>query len=151
MTRTAPNLKPAPARPTERRGVILLEIVLALALFVLTAAVVGSALARSLDAMRLAKTEAQAMNVAASVLADLQVGRIAEPAETPPTPYRLNETDEDTKTPWTYELAVEELDGAPGLKRVTVTVAHADGILRRPVQLTAWLAAIGDDSEEALP
>ena len=56
------------------RGAILLEVVLALALFVAAAAIVGSSINSSLNSLETTKRQTHAVNLAMSILAEMQMG-----------------------------------------------------------------------------
>ena len=102
-------------------GAILLEVLLALALFVAAAAVVTSALSASLGSLERQRLGTQSVNLAASVLAEIQLGirsssgEAAKPFEAP---------FED----WTWELAVGPAENRPetvnGLTLVEVVVRN---------------------------
>ena len=136
------------ARATSR-GVMLLEVLLALTLFVISAAVVGSALRTAMGAIGDMHRQTQAANLAQSVLADLATGRI-EVAQTPPTPY--GEEDEDPDELWTYEILTEDLTDAEDLVRVTVIVQYADPVYPCSCRLTQWLRVLpAEDGQELEP
>lgn len=56
------------------RGVVLMEVVVALVLFVAAAAILGTALSSSLDSVDRQRRELHASNLALSLLAELQLG-----------------------------------------------------------------------------
>lgn len=118
---------------------VLLEVLLALTLFAIAAAVVGSAQRRALRAVEDMHVESQAANLAQTVLADLATGQI-ELDDTLPTPY-----DEEDET-WTYEIATEDLTDAEDLKRVTVIVRHTDPAHPVTCRLTQWMLYAGAEA-----
>jgi len=126
---------------------MLLEIVLSVALFVFAAAVVGSAMHSAQTATRRMRLEAQAANVAQTVLADLASGRM-ELAETPETVYGENEEDEPVdpaELGWTYQIVPEALPDAANLLRVTVIVRSSDPGVEATCRLTQWMPAPAED------
>lgn len=100
------------------RGVILLEVILALTLFVFAAAVVGSAMNSSLQATIDIRMRSTAGNLAMSKLAELTCGSAAI-ADASATPF---ESDPD----WTYEIATEPMQDVTNLIKVTITVKNAN-------------------------
>jgi hypothetical protein len=118
---------------TERRGVALLEVVLALAIFFITATFVLDGLNASLRSVQRAELEAQAADISATVLSEVQMG-LRQIRNEPPTPY-----DEELYPGWTWELVVtgvEDLPDLPLLKRVELVVRNASvGVVHRLTQL----------------
>lgn len=111
-----------------RRGTALLEVLLALALFVVAAAIVTSGMSASTDNLDRQRRNTHAANLAATVLAEIQLGirSTAEAGEQPFTaPFEQ----------WTSELVVTptetEAGEASGLLRVEVIVRHQDSALVR--------------------
>ena len=126
-------------------GVVLLEVLMALTLFVISAAVVGSAMRASMQATVNMRFTARAADIAQSVLAELLAGS-AELVDTPATAF------EDAPEGWTYQIVTEEVVDTPGLKKVTVIVADADSPDSRTHQLTQWIldrTALTERSEES--
>jgi type II secretion system protein I len=133
----------SPARETSagkrrRSGAALLEVLLALTIFAMSAAVVGSAMRSSLRAVTDLRQAAKAADLAESVLAELSIGAL-ELVETPPTAFEQDEQDRPSEEGWTYEIAAEDVSDVPGLKKVTVIVT--DNAPYRPItrQLTQWM------------
>ncbi len=126
-----------------RPGVALLEVLIALALFVVAAAVIGSALRSAMAAATDMRRENQAADLAQTVLAELNAG-ILKLEAVPATAF-----DEDDPE-WTYEVAVEEIEDDPALKRVTVIVRNADALAAGPHRLTQWMLETGERTEEEL-
>jgi type II secretory pathway pseudopilin PulG len=122
---------------------MLLEVLVAMALFVSAAAVVGSAMLNAAHAVEDLRLETEATNLAQSVLTDLAAGRL-ELADTEPTTYDLDTTtaedDSDKDFPWTYQIVTEDLPDATNLLRVTVIVRSADPSVRQSCTLTQWMA-----------
>lgn len=125
----------SPACPTRaaRRGAVLLEVVLALALFVAVATIIATALSSSSDAVQRQKLNLHAANLAASVLAELQMG--ARPAETA-GPENFAAPFED----WTWELALAQVEDEAGqysgVTRAEVIIRHDDPpVVHRLAQL----------------
>ncbi len=107
-------------------GSVLLEVILALALFVTAAAIVTSGMNASTDNLDRQRRNTHAVNLAATVLAELQLGiqRTSEAGEQPfAAPFEL----------WTAELNVApaetETGEASGLLRVEVIIRHKESTL----------------------
>lgn len=127
-----------------RRGAVLLEVVLALALFLTGAGVVVGSLLTSIEAARRVRDEARAADLAVTILSEVQLGLIA-PEETPaPQPF--------TDAPeWTWQLRaqpVEDADPLAALVRVEVVVTRVDG---RYASRLARLVRPAQESAELLP
>jgi len=146
--------RPSPHRRSPRGpGVVLLEVLLALTLFVVAAAVVGSAARTAIQAVERTRAQSKACDLALSVLAQLSAGML-EAVETPPSEFQ-DETDGEVIEPgWTYEILAEEFPDVPGLKRLTVVVRNEE-VPGSPTQrLTQWLfdpAAAGPRAQEPPP
>jgi type II secretory pathway pseudopilin PulG len=111
-------------RDFARRGAALLEVLIALALFVAAAAVVTGALNSSLESLERQKLGTHAVNLASSVMAEIQLG-IRVPGGEGRRPFEAPFQD------WTWEaslLPVENATGAAGTTagstRVEVVVRH---------------------------
>jgi type II secretory pathway pseudopilin PulG len=116
-----------------RTGAALLEVIIALALFVATAAVVTSALSSALDSLERQRLNTHATNLAASVLAELQLG-IRQTGSTGVQAF------EPPFEQWTWEAALSSSDTetgeTSGLTRVEVIIRHKDSaIVRRLAQV----------------
>lgn len=105
------------------RGAILFEILLALVLFLGVVAVVTSGMNASVEAVDRQRWELHAVNLAVTVLSEIQLGLRSTTLPGPelfPPPY------ED----WTWQLGVEgaddEVGEVSGLSRVSVLVRHAN-------------------------
>ena len=112
-----------------RQAAVLLEVLLALALFVAAAAVATSALNSSLQSVERQKLSTQALNHAASVLAELQLGirPVAALSRRPLDPPYQD---------WSCEVELtpsESADGGiTGLARVEVIIRHQqEPVVRR--------------------
>lgn len=109
-------------------GTALLEVLLALALFVVAAAIVTSGMSASTDNLDRQRRNTHAANLAATVLAEIQLG-IRSPAEAGEQPFAA------PFDKWTAELVVSptetETGGASGLLRVEVIIRHQESVLVR--------------------
>jgi len=109
-------------------GSILLEVILALALFVTAAAIVTSGMNASADSLERQRLNTHAGNLAATVLAEIQLG-IRSTAAGGEQPF-LAPFDK-----WTAELVVSptetETGAASGLLRVEVIIRHQEAQLVR--------------------
>ncbi|MCP5518473.1 MAG: hypothetical protein H7A45_14565 [Verrucomicrobiales bacterium] len=136
--------------PAARRrcGAVLLEVVLALALFVFAAAVISSGLHSAAARVERLRNEAHAVDLACSVMAELQLGirEVVNSGEEPlPPPF------ED----WTARIETSVYtfgwEDVAGLSTVTVLVEHsASDTSFRLVQLlpaTPLRVATGADGE----
>ena len=133
-------------RPT--RGSVLLEVVLALVLFVSAAAVVSSAMQAAIDSEERLRLGVHADNLAASVVAELESG-LRSPAVLGPAPF------EPPFTNWTWQIVAPSAD-APGSPH-EIIIRHADPeLVRRLAQILlvpSRTAAAPDeaDPEQATP
>lgn len=105
----------------EDQGAILLEVVLALMLFVGAAAVIGTAMRTSDNALEKTRLQLHAANLAISTLAEMQMGSLAV-AEMEAHPF------EPPFEQWTREIHVQQNQSGSQnpsqLKRVEVIVRH---------------------------
>jgi len=112
-----------------RRAAVLLEVLLALGLFVAAAAVTTAALNASLQSVSRQKFATQALNHAASVLAEMQIG--ARPVST------MSRRPLDPPfQEWSAEIELTPVDSADGtssgLVRAEIVVRHqSEPIVRR--------------------
>jgi type II secretory pathway pseudopilin PulG len=102
-------------------GAVLLEVVLALVLFAAAAAIIGAGLHSAINGVERQKLSAHAINLAVSVLSEIQMGlRNAESAG--PEPF------DSPFDHWTWQLVLtptETEDGEPGdLTSVEVIIRH---------------------------
>jgi type II secretory pathway pseudopilin PulG len=105
------------------QGSVLLEVILALVLFVAAAAVVTSAVNASLDSVDRQRLTSHAVNLASSVLAELQIGARSAALVGP----------EEFAAPfegWTWELELQPMESDAGettpLTRVEVVIRHKE-------------------------
>lgn len=113
------------ARP--ETGSVLLEVVLALVLFVAAAAVISSALQSAIDSEERLRLGAHADNLAASVVAELEVG-LRSAAVLGPAPFQPPFTN------WTWQIVPPSGD-TPGTPH-EIIVRHADPeVVRRLAQV----------------
>jgi type II secretory pathway pseudopilin PulG len=129
-----------------RRGVMLLEVVLALALVVVVGLVVLSAVSQSTGALRAAREKQVAVDLARSAMAKLEAGietttTLSGPVQAWSEDMNLAEVPQDgDETGW--ELAVEsEPSSFDGLTYVTVTARRAS--------VDGWAGASGAASGNA--
>ncbi len=108
-------------RTARCRGGALLEVLLALALFVAAAAVVTTALNASLASLERQRLNTQAVNLAASVLSEIQLGirpAAAEARRPLPSPY----------ADWSSEIVVANAGGdsfdAANPNQIEVVLRH---------------------------
>jgi type II secretory pathway pseudopilin PulG len=104
-------------------GAVLLEVVLALVLFVGAAAILTSGLSSSLDSVERLRLNTHAADLAISVQSELQMG-IKSLAASGPQPF------EAPLESWTWEAVVTpvqtDTDEASPFKRVEVIIRHED-------------------------
>jgi hypothetical protein len=115
--------KPARGSLSEISGAVLLEVILALALFVAAAAVLTSGLSSSLDGIERLRRNTRAADLAVSVLSELQMG-IKTLALTGPQPF------EPVQDGWTWEILSTPLQaGAEEIgpyKMIEVVIRHEE-------------------------
>lgn len=122
-------------------GAVLLEVIIALSLFVFAAAVISSGLSTAVDRVARLHAQAHALDLAASVLAEVEIG--LRPAQNAgPEPF------EAPFEAWTWQVeAVPFAFGegeAAGLQRVTAIVRHAsEPVVQRLTQLLPDAVAPG--------
>ena len=121
------RLRPAPST-SPRRGTALLEVILALTLFVGAAAIVTSGMNASSGSLDRQRLNTHAGNLAATVLAEIQLG-IRSTSEVGEQPFAA------PFDKWTAELSITptetETGEASGLLRVEVIIRHAESTLVR--------------------
>ena len=123
-------------REIARRGAALLEVLIALAIFVAAAAIVTGALNSSLESLERQRLGTHAVNLATSVMAEIQLG-IRVPGGEGRRPFDAPFQD------WTWEaslLPVEDAIGTTGATggstRVEVVVRHKTApVVRRLAQI----------------
>jgi len=130
MTRARHNL-PAPWPPgrrgrvdRRRRAVILLEVVLALALFFAGALVILAGLNASLSGIQRVQMEAQAADLAVTLLSEVQMG-VVQLVSDGPSGY-----EDPALADWAWQIAVEPYEQQqfdlelPEFQRVEVIIRH---------------------------
>jgi len=126
------------------RGVVLLEVVLAVALFALAAGVVGGGLSGSLRTARRLEAEATAADLAVTVVSWLDLGLLPLEDAGPEA------FEDEDRLGWTWQVMTGPADDAAeiddGLVRVEITVRNREtGGLARVVH---WLAQADAGSGE---
>ena len=121
MTTARPNTAPSVLRPSPASGAVLMEVLLALALFVVAAAIVTASLNASLRSLDRQRLHLHAANLAASALAEIQLGaRPSTPAPSQPLPA--------PNDAWSVEVAPHDappdFSGTQPLEHVQVIVRH---------------------------
>lgn len=105
--------------PRSRRGAVLLEVLLALGLFVFAAAVVSSGLSTAVDRTLRLRAQTHALDLAVSVFSELEMG-LRPLAAAGPEPF------EAPFERWTWEIATVPYtlgtENRAGLQQVTVVV-----------------------------
>jgi len=127
----APHNPPAPRVPgrcgrpdRRRRAVILLEVVLALALFFAGALVILAGLNSSLSGIQRVEMEAEAADLAVTLLSEVQMG-VVQVVSDGPSGY-----EDPALADWTWQIAVEPYEEQqlglelPEFQRVEVTIRH---------------------------
>jgi hypothetical protein len=122
-----------PPAARRRQGAVLLEVILALVLFVGAAAVVMAGMNASLESVERQRLTAHAANLAVTVISELQMGLRSASLTGP----------EDFAAPfinWTWELQVTSLGAEPGetssLATVEVIIRHKpSGLVHRLAQV----------------
>jgi type II secretory pathway pseudopilin PulG len=116
-----------PIRSGRLQGSVLLEVVLALVLFVAAAAIVGTALQAAIDSEERLRLGVHADNLAATVVAELEAG-LRSPAVSGPAPF------EPPFTNWTWQI-IPPAGDAPGSPH-EIVVRHPDPeLVRRLAQV----------------
>lgn len=117
-----------------RRGAMLLEVVLALGLFFISAGVIVGALNSAVRAQRMVRLEAQAADLGITLMSQMQTGQVPAVNDGP-----VNYDSEDLQD-WTRQILVEKLEvrknTLPAMQRITVVIRRPkDNILYRLSQL----------------
>ena len=103
----------------------MLEVILALVLFVAAAAVITVGLNASMNSVERLRLNVHATDLAVTVMSELQLG-IRSPDDTGPEPFSGSFTN------WTWEVSsvpVEETEGSGRFAKVEVVVRHDDPVL----------------------
>jgi len=133
-------------RPARAPGAVLLEVVLALALFVMAAAIVLGGVGRSVDAAIRLQRQARAADLAVTLLSRIQMGQV-DPVSDGPNAYadQPNDDWEEELEDWTWQVVATEPAGldpdAPPLKTVEVIITHV------PTGYNYRLAGLRPDDE----
>lgn len=110
-------------RRHRQRGALLLEVVLALVLFVIAAAIIGGGISAAMNSVERQRLTAHASNLTASILAELQMGARALD-ELGPTEFEAPFAD------WTWEIVPAATmpgeDTAGAAQQIEVIVRHED-------------------------
>lgn len=130
-------------------GAVLLEVLLALILFTAAAAVVTTAFNASVESLERQKFSTQALNLAASVIAEVQLG-IRDAGTDSARPFEKPFQD------WTWETAIlpsETPDGSlTGLTRLEVIIRHTRSTtVQRLAQVVRLKAGATTNSPTAIP
>lgn len=160
MTRLARQAKPergaavhAPSADRLRagRGLVLVEVVLAVTLFFCGALVVLTGLSASLQTAIRVRTEADAADLAVTLLSEIQMGLLPLVDDGP------NEYEEEELAHWTWEIVTSDVETrteAPPLVRVEILIRNArEDCTYRLVQLFPEPEAAGveEASGESAP
>ena len=134
------------ANDHRRRGIVLLEVVIAMAMFFSAAAIILGGLSQSGRAMMRLKIEAQAADLAVTKLSEVQM-RIVPLVSDGPTAYL------DPMQDWSWQLVVESLDNPsmdlPEFKRLVVIITHAPTHFTYRLQEIMSDAASGDGAADS--
>lgn len=126
-------------RRQQRRGLSLLEIVLALALAAIAISMLGQLLAIGNRAATVARDQSKAQLIAASVMAETTSGIMGEPMST---------SGEWIADPiWSYEVVVAP-NSSGTINIITVTVTQNIETSPATFTLTQWLAIPPEEEEE---
>lgn len=110
-----------PARSASRRpGMSLLEVLVALAVFIMSLAALGQLVQFGLDRAVAADQQAVAARLALSKLGEVECGAITMDGDA--SEFTEQETRPDGSAAWKYEVACQQTD-IPNLYDVTVTVS----------------------------
>lgn len=144
---TTPSIHPRDRRLSD--GSILLEVLLALMLFAGAAAVVTTAFNSSMSSLERQKLGTQALNLAASVLAEIQLG--IRPANS-----EASQPLEKPYDDWTWQAVLtpaESAGGTPtGLTRLEVVIRHQKSTtVQRLAQVVQLPADSSTNSISATP
>ncbi len=133
MTAAGPFTK----RASRRTGAVLLEVILALTLFVLSAGVIVGSLSSSATALGRLRRRAQAADLAVSLLSEVRLG-VVDPVDSGPNDY-----EDERLEGWTWELVAGPSD-ASGTE---FSETHVEVVIRHDASgTTKRLAALMPDS-----
>jgi len=114
------------------RAAVLLEVVLALSLFVMTTSFVLTGLNASIKSVTQTRIEAEAADLAVTALSQVQMG-LYEMVDTGPEAF-----DAQNLEAWTWQMIVTDLEDRqdlPQLKQVQIIIAHEQGYEHRLLHL----------------
>ena len=148
MTTARPNPAPSLQKPSPTSGAVLMEVLLALALFVVASAIVTASLNASLRSLDRQRLHLHASNLAASALAEIQLGaRPATPAPAQPLPA--------PNDAWSVEVAphdaAPDFSGSQPLEHVQVIVRHQSEPVVQRLSLRLAPVAIANEPEANAP
>jgi type II secretory pathway pseudopilin PulG len=132
----------AAAGPHRARAAVLLEVLIAMTLFVLAAAVIGGAMRTSVQTATRLRQDAKAANLAESVMAEITSG-VMPLSSAPRTSF---DAPDDA---WSYEITVEDITGLPGMKRVLVVTRDSDDFQPHSFRLMQWMLDTSGDAPPA--
>ena len=153
MTDTARDIFDRRPQNTHKlRGMVLLEVVVALALFFSAAVVMVVGMRGSIVASRNLKIEARAANLSISLLSELQMGDLPLEDAGP------EEYEDEDLVSWTWEIVTEDIvddiidaevtEELPELKQVTIIITYVP--YGREFRLVRLMPPV-DDSEAEDP
>jgi len=106
----------------QERGTVLLEVILGLALFVVTVAIVSSGINSSVNAVERLRLSTHAANLSATVISEIKLGALPT-LVADPEPFAAPFTN------WTYQvqpLAEGDPDSAGGLQTLEVVIRNTN-------------------------
>jgi len=129
-------------RSADAAGIVLLEVVLALTLFFAAASIILVGTNRSIRAVDMLRREAQAADLAVTLLSEIQMG-LLEPTDAGPEAY------EEPLEDWMWEVVTNDFEEQfveEGLTQLEIVITHTpSGYTRRLVQ---WLLVEEGGEEE---
>ena len=134
-------------RRSNRRGMILLELVIGLSLFAVASIFVLDGLTASVRGVDTARMEADAADLCVTVFSEIQMGQV-EMVDSGP-----NAFEDEQLADWTWEVVVvqqEDLADVPQLKQVEVIIARTESEYKHRVAKLLWEdpnAALEEDEE----
>ncbi len=136
------------ASTTRRRGAVLMEVIVAVALFAAAGGVILGSLNGAIRATRRMRIEGQAVDLAVTVLSELRAG-LREVTDEGPDAFQDDEGAEDEAlADWSWEIVTEQVEQSydgPAMLRVEVVIRHA------PSGYTHRLTHLMPDSDEPDP
>jgi hypothetical protein len=118
--------RPGPAVPTRATGAVLLEIVLAMAVFMLAAGILYGAMNNALRRIRAIELQNRAADLAVSKLSEVRMG-LLDPARQGPERYDAERFPE--LEGWQWQLLAEDIAPDPELPtqtQLTVVISHPE-------------------------